>query len=1000
MYTQYLQAYAHHSSTYGDHTAIFYLVGKFYEMYDWIHKDTGAPGTSMSKVVDILGIQMSIKKDDSPENTDGFFAGVPEQSLHKYAGILTRAGWTVVIYDQTKDLKGAVKSRDVSRILTPGTHVEALTRDAPYVAGIWLEDAPWGSKDPPSFALVCVDLSTGRIFTYEGVARGKTGSWSADDAIHFFQVYSPRECTIWWRGDGIACPSKDSLSRHFGLLCQIQIYPGTKDVMGGFEIPFTREEFLRRSIQCESLLPLRDFLGITNYEKSERALCATLQRLEELFPSGIQKFYPPTRWSPNSSLFLGNNALLQLNMITSANEDSVLGLFQKTQTSFGLRAIRNRLLHPHSCPVILKRQYEEIAVFESDTISTKVEHLLKAMGDLPRLHRRLVGGGIAPEHIMAIDQTYTCAKAVAELLNDTPLAYKSAIDIETIQASFQELFSIERALKACDTSFCFQTGKAPRVDILEAELIALFAKLNSIVSKVTAWASILPNGLRIEYKETMSPVIIGPKASIVAVQKAIHGGGAPFSKIELVSKKSSPHIEIPELGTGWADIMKRKWQLQEAVKAALIPLCDELASKNLGAWDALENWLSLVDVTYTIWKRSKELGFVMPTLLEGDEARLSISCLRHPLIERQVTRTEYVTHTVELGTHVRANGWLVYGMNASGKSSLMKAVGIAVLLAQAGCYVPATQFIFVPFKSLFTRILNTDNLWAGLSSFAVEMTELREILLRADTNSLVLGDELCSGTESISATALVGAGLKHLHKRCVKFIFATHFHGLMMIPAITQLEQLKVWHLKVRYDHLEDILVYERTLTPGSGSSLYGLEVARAMCISETVLADAMDIRKTLLGTSSVVDAPISAWNPSVQRKTCELCSKSIVNDLEVHHVQQRANAVNGRNSDGTHINDLRNLIVVCSNCHDSIHSDSIQVGSVVQTSVGPRRTTTKRPVLIKPLAGGYNQQECETIENYLRNNPSATPKRAVFDLEQKGITISFASLKGFRKNV
>jgi len=1000
MYTNYFEAYAHHSSTYGEHTAIFYLVGKFYEMYDWIHKDTRAPGTSMSKVVDILGIQMTIKKGDSPEDTDGFFAGVPEQSLHKYAAVLTRAGWTVVIYDQVKDSKGAVKSRDVSRILTPGTHVEAVSQDAPYVAGIWLEDAPWGSKDPPSFALVSIDLSTGRITTYEGVARGKTGVWTADDAVHFFQVYSPRECTVWWRGDGIACPSKDFLRRQFALACQIQIYQGTKEASGGFETPFIREEFLRRAIQSDSLLPLREFLGITNFEKSERAICATLQRIEELFPSGIQKFYPPTRWSPNSSLFLGNHALYQLNMITSGNEDSILGLFQKTQTSFGLRAIRNRLLHPHSCPAILKRQYSEIAIFESTAISTKVEHILKGMGDLPRLHRRLIGGSITPEHIMAIDQTYVCAKNVAELLKDTPLAYKSALSLEKIHTSFQEVFSVERALKASDTSFCFQRGKAVSVDALEDELTALFAGLNSVVTKVTAWASIPHNGLRIEYKETMSPVLIGPKASMTAVQKAIASSQAPFHKLELVSKKCTPHIEIPELGEGWAHIMKKKWQLQEAVKAALIPLCDELASKNLNEWDGLEDWLSLVDVTYTIWKRSKELGFVMPIILDGNESRICVTGLRHPLIERTVTRTEYVTHNVELGSENGCNGWLVYGMNASGKSSLMKAVGIAVLLAQAGCYVPATDFAFVPFKSLFTRILNTDNLWAGLSSFAVEMTELREILLRADKNSLVLGDELCSGTESISATALVGAGLKHLHKHSVKFIFATHFHGLMMIPAITELHRLKVWHLKVRYDALSDILVYERTLTPGHGSSLYGLEVARAMSIPREVLDDAMNIRKTLLGTASNSDAPLSAWNPAVQRKACELCSKSIVNDLEVHHIQQRANAVNGRNSDGTHINDLRNLIVVCSKCHDSIHSDSIQVGSVVQTSVGPRRTTTKRSVIIKPLAGGYSEEQRETIENYLRNNPSATPKRAVFDLEQKGITISFASLKGFRKNV
>ena len=93
-------------------------------------------------------------------------------------------------------------------------------------------------------------------------------------------------------------------------------------------------------------------------------------------------------------------------------------------------------------------------------------------------------------------------------------------------------------------------------------------------------------------------------------------------------------------------------------------------------------------------------------------------------------------------------------MNASGKSTLMKATGICILLAQAGCFVPAKEMILRPFRSIYTRILNQDNIFAGLSSFAVEMSELRDILRNATSNTLVLGDELCAGTESISAQAL------------------------------------------------------------------------------------------------------------------------------------------------------------------------------------------------------------------------------------------------------
>jgi DNA mismatch repair protein MutS len=125
-----------------------------------------------------------------------------------------------------------------------------------------------------------------------------------------------------------------------------------------------------------------------------------------------------------------------------------------------------------------------------------------------------------------------------------------------------------------------------------------------------------------------------------------------------------------------------------------------------------------------------------------------------------------------------------------------------------------------PFKKLATRILNQDNLWAGLSSFAVEMSELREILAVADDQTLVLGDELCAGTESISGTAIVAAGIQHLYKAGSRFVLATHLHDLMKLPKVTSLPCLKIWHLHVEYNPIKDLLIYHRTLREGPGSTI------------------------------------------------------------------------------------------------------------------------------------------------------------------------------------
>jgi DNA mismatch repair protein MutS len=336
-------------------------------------------------------------------------------------------------------------------------------------------------------------------------------------------------------------------------------------------------------------------------------------------------------------------------------------------------------------------------------------------------------------------------------------------------------------------------------------------------------------------------------------------------------------------------------------------------------------------------------------------------------------------------------------MNASGKSSLMKAVGITVILAQAGCYVPCQSFSFVPFKSLFTRILNTDNLWAGLSSFAVEMTELREILDKADKNSLVLGDELCSGTESVSATAIVGAGLQWLHTKSAKFIFATHLHGLINIPSVISLPCMKTWHLKVRYDPIADRLIYERTLTPGPGSSLYGLEVARAMNLPEEVLQIAQTIRRTLLGTANDSEAIRSHWNSGIALRKCELCFKEIVKDLEVHHIRHRKDTV-----DGIKVQDhVRNLIVVCVDCHDKHHAGHLEIGPLVQTSDGQVRLSAEEVTTKKKSESSsrskWSEEQIQCIKIYLKTYPNSPPKRAIFDLQEQGITISASSLGKFR---
>jgi DNA mismatch repair protein MutS len=404
-------------------------------------------------------------------------------------------------------------------------------------------------------------------------------------------------------------------------------------------------------------------------------------------------------------------------------------------------------------------------------------------------------------------------------------------------------------------------------------------------------------------------------------------------------------------------------------------------------WDSLKiqewiTWLGDIDSTLSLAAVATSLKWSKPTL-----GKLSIDGLRHPLLEEANTRSQYVTHSVSFDT----KGWLIYGVNASGKSSLMKATGIAVILAQAGSFVPATAMSLRPYDAAFSRIWSHDNIWAGLSSFAVEVTELSEILRLATDRSLVLGDEVCSGTESSSATALVAATIEALQAKGTHFMFATHLHDLLKVPGLCQ--KVSIWHLRV-ITTPSGKLIYDRSLQPGSGSSCYGLEVAKAMGLPYEIIQRAHDIRRGLEGTVTVQDAPKSRYNSQIQRRACEVCGSNDVRDLEVHHIQPRASAVAGRLADGTHMNNLRNLVVVCQACHDKHHAGELEIGPVKQTSEGPQRE-----VIQKPKTAAPTDDHLATIQAELKAYPNLPASRMIFDLEQRhGIRITAQRLRTIRQ--
>jgi DNA mismatch repair protein MutS len=428
-------------------------------------------------------------------------------------------------------------------------------------------------------------------------------------------------------------------------------------------------------------------------------------------------------------------------------------------------------------------------------------------------------------------------------------------------------------------------------------------------------------------------------------------------KIQTTSVKiSSPFID--NISAKYVHNLRKIIELNKLVFKEKL---EEFEKKFATLLEDLVLFIAEVDLTISNIKTAKKYNYVCPKIVKtkDDENFLELIDLRHPIIEANEERGIYVPNDIILGelslakneyknnviiknsnpinmTNNKMQGILLYGINSSGKSSLMKSIGIAVVLAQAGFYVAAKSMRFSIFDSVFTRISGADNIAKGLSSFAVEMLELKNIFNRATKRSLILGDEISHSTETMSGVSIVASSILKLSKLEAIFIFATHLHQLPEIKEIEELKNILALHLSVMYEDEEDKLIFDRKLKYGSGSSMYGLEYAKSLHMDKEFLRVANDIRKKLTDDYSAVERlthkKSSKYNKDVFVSSCVICGRACD---ETHHIKEQARA----NKEGfiEHINQNHkyNLVPLCKEHHKMVHNGTININGFVATSKG-----------------------------------------------------------------
>jgi len=726
-----------------------------------------------------------------------------------------------------------------------------------------------------------------------------------------------------------------------------------------------------------------------------QAFCFLLDFVYQHNPSLVNNILEPDFENCSNKLILANHSLKQLNMIDDGNVkyskySCICNMLNDCLTPMGKRKFNQNFLNPVYDKIYLQREYDMIEYLLNvyDEYSPYLKKNLSTIRDISKWGRQIFLKKISPKNI------YNLYENILTILNIYEKISKNQAVMEYLQTFEKDIKNVDNlcnnikefiifhlnidlakdieSLKGFDTNFINSNvdleldKKTSILKESEAKLESIQLYFSSLIEskdKKKASESTKPESVKIHETEKNNIGLIStsrrckllidslPKdATIVTLQYNINNNNSNNSldtkkKFEFKISKTQFSFEKQSSSNNFIvdeqinEQCKNISTLKNATKDLVSLVYNKFISKFESYQKELEiivQFITYIDLLYTKATIARKYNYCKPVIVESGKSFVNAQKLRHCLIEQFQSNEIYVTNDIALGDG-KTDGMLLYGTNAVGKTSFIKSIGIAIIMAQSGLYVPASSFEFFPYKYIFTRIIGNDNIFKGLSTFAVEMSELRTILRLANENSLILGDELCSGTEISSAISIFVAGIQKLHSCKSSFIFATHLHEIVNYEEITSLTSVVLKHMEVIYDKEREMLVYDRKLKDGPGNSMYGLEVCKSLNLPHDFLDKAYEIRmKYQPEMSSILSLKTSSYNSKKIVNMCEKCKKQP--GKEVHHLNYQKDAdENGiitTDDSVFHKNNLANLMTLCDLCHNDIHKKNEKFKKV-KTSKG-----------------------------------------------------------------
>ena len=797
-----MEQYMHFKRMHPD-AILFFRMGDFYEMF---YEDA----KSASK---ILGLTLTARNHGKTSG-EVPLAGIPYHSLENYLSKLIRNGKKVAICEQVEDpkhAKGVVK-RDVVEIVSPGTALADSILDG--YRNNFLLAVVWRAK---RVGLAQIDLSTGD-FTLD-----ETSISDLHDAI---RNIDPAELLISDRASVEKVEELKKISPKASL-SYIEDWNFSDDTARSLLL----EQFRTNSLKgfgCDDLT-----LGVC----AGGAVVAYLRKNQKGAVGHINRV---ERRHRGDHAVIDVVAKRNLELIENQHDGGLKGslveALDETCTPMGARLLRHWLMHPLKNPALIAQRLDVVdELISRRDIREKIRASMKITGDLERLVARICCKRANGRDVAALATSLEILPEYNENLSDL----KSDLLVSIHKNGLPDVSPLVSKIRSSIID-------DPPTSINDGGIIR-----DGFDSQIDEWRAVSSGGkefiAKIQAREREETGIASLKIGFnqvfgyyIEVSKA-NMGRVPENYIRKQTLTNSERYITPELKEYEDTVLQAEEKLKDREFALFIDIRNEISEWIVHIQQTARS-IACVDVLSSFSELAVLQDYVRPKV--DDSMAMHVHHGRHPVLEQQLRNGKFVANDISMDSN-DDQILLITGPNMSGKSTIIRQVGIIVILAQIGSFVPAKSAHIGVVDKIFTRVGASDNLVGGESTFMVEMNEAANILNNITNRSLILMDELGRGTSTFDGLSIAWAIIEYLHDKSdigPRTLFATHYHEMTELEEI--LPRLKNYNVSVREEGGD--IVFLHRLEKGGADRSYGINVAQMAGMPIDVVKRAKNILNRL----------------------------------------------------------------------------------------------------------------------------------------------------------